>query len=105
MKMKLKEVAQTQEEFQEVESTQENTNTFDFAEAENFLEGLWKKTLNFSGSIDHDEDFFDLGGNSLLLLQMSEEINNYFNISFDIYEIYDYESIEKLTQRISEWEC
>lgn len=103
--MKLKEVAQTQEEFQEVESTQENTNTFDFAEAENFLEGLWKKTLNFSGSIDHDEDFFDLGGNSLLLLQMSEEINNYFNISFDIYEIYDYESIEKLTQRISEWEC
>ena len=71
-------------------------------EAEDFLEKTWAKAFNLDGEIGHDEDFFALGGNSLIMQSMSNEINKHFNKKFDIFEIYDYETIEKLAVRILE---
>lgn len=69
-------------------------------DAENFLEKAWAKAFNLEGKIGHDEDFFALGGNSLIMQSMSDEINEYFHKKFDIFEIYDYETIEKLAVKI-----
>ena len=69
---------------------------------EQFLEKLWMKILNFSDSIAYDEDFFYLGGNSLLIEMMADPIDQQFGIDFDIYEIYENETIEKLAHRILE---
>ena len=69
---------------------------------EQFLEKLWMKILNFSDSIAYDEDFFYLGGNSLLIEMMADPIEQQFGIDFDIYEIYENETIEKLAHRILE---
>lgn len=71
-------------------------------EAEDFLEKIWSKALNCDGPIGHDEDFFYLGGNSLVMQMISVEINEHFKKDFDIFEIYDYETIEKLADRILE---
>ena len=71
-------------------------------EAEDFLEKTWAKAFNLDGDIGHDEDFFALGGNSLIMQSMSDEINKHFNKKFDIFEIYDYETIEKLAEKILE---
>ncbi len=76
--------------------------TKEVAEAEAFLEKTWAKAFNLEGAIGHDEDFFALGGNSLIMQAMSSEINDYFGKKFDIFEIYDYETIEKLAVRILE---
>lgn len=70
--------------------------------AEEFLEEAWRKAFNLDGSIGHDEDFFSLGGNSLIMQSMSDEINEHFHKKFDIFEIYDYETIEKLAVKILE---
>lgn len=69
-------------------------------DAENFLEKTWAKAFNLDGEIGHDEDFFALGGNSLIMQTMSDEINEYFNKKVDIFEIYDYETIEKFAVKI-----
>ncbi len=74
----------------------------ELTEAESFLEKTWAKAFNLDGAIGHDEDFFALGGNSLIMQAMSSEINDYFGKKFDIFEIYDYETIEKLAVRILE---
>ena len=71
-------------------------------QVEQFLEKLWMKILNFSDSIAYDEDFFYLGGNSLLIEMMADPIDQQFGIDFDIYEIYENETIEKLAHRILE---
>lgn len=91
----------TNKEFKEKNNKFEG-NT-DKKEAEEFLESLWKNILNYTEEIEHDEDFFYLGGNSLLIIQMSDAINEHFNVDFDVYEIYDYETIEKLADRILEY--
>lgn len=70
--------------------------------AEDFLERAWLKAFNLDGKIGHDEDFFSLGGNSLIMQSMSDEINEHFHMKFDIFEIYDYETIEKLAVKILE---
>ena len=83
----------------------QNTSTSKSAEvieAENFLEKVWANAFNLDGSIGHDEDFFALGGNSLIMQAMSDEINEHFKKKFDIFEIYDYETIEKLAVKILE---
>ncbi len=69
-------------------------------DVEEFLEKLWLKVFNLDGEIGHQEDFFALGGNSLIMQSMSDSINEHFKIKFDIFEIYDYETIEKLAGRI-----
>lgn len=79
-------------------STTQKSN--ELIEAENFLEKIWLKAFNLEGAIGHDEDFFALGGNSLIMQSMSDEINQYFKKKFDIFEIYDYETIEKLAVKI-----
>lgn len=76
--------------------------TQELIDAELFLEKTWAKAFNLDGEIGHDEDFFALGGNSLIMQSMSDEINDHFNKKFDIFEIYDYETIEKLAAKILE---
>ena len=67
------------------------------------LQEIWKKIFGFDGDIDAEEDFFDLGGNSLLIQKMSIEINNRFHIEFDAYEVYENETIKKLSVKILEY--
>jgi len=80
------------------EAAEENNNKY--LEAENILEDIWKQILDFDSDIGHDEDFFELGGNSLLIQQMSVKINEKFQTQFDIYEIYENSSISLLTGKI-----
>lgn len=73
----------------EIEKTPEQTA------AENFLEEVWGRSLGLE-QVSHTDNFFALGGNSLIMQSMSGVINEHFNKSFDIFELYDNETIEKL---------
>ena len=85
-----------------VAPVQNTSKSAEVIEAENFLEKVWANAFNLDGPIGHDEDFFALGGNSLIMQAMSDEINEHFKKKFDIFEIYDYETIEKLAVKILE---
>ncbi len=82
-------ISQTAAEKRVIEKTPEQLD------AENFLEEVWGKQLGVNG-ISHTDNFFALGGNSLIMQAMSGVINEHFNKSFDIFELYDNETIEKL---------
>ncbi|MBR6243476.1 MAG: hypothetical protein IKQ90_08280 [Ruminococcus sp.] len=67
------------------------------------MEAIWRNVFDFNDQIGYDEDFFDLGGNSLMMQQISSEINKTFDTEFDIYEIYDNPTISQLSERLMEF--
>lgn len=97
---KQSEQSEATKDLQEPNSQLAPQKTQAIIDAEAFLEKLWLKVFNFDGEIGHQEDFFALGGNSLIMQSMSDSINEHFKMKFDIFEIYDYETIEKLASRI-----
>ncbi|SES92583.1 type I polyketide synthase [[Clostridium] polysaccharolyticum] len=92
----------TSKERLEAVKTEEPTSNQMLESIMKTLQDIWKELFGFGGEIDIDEDFFDLGGNSLLIQKMSILINNQFQIEFDAYEVYENETIEKLSKKIIE---
>ena len=72
----------------------------DLKPVEEKLEAIWRNIFDFNSPIGYDEDFFELGGNSLLIQQISNAINKQFQIQFDIYEIYDNPTIHELSEKL-----
>lgn len=100
--IKMPHLAQTPAQTEQAKPEPPTNGDGKLIQVEQFLEKLWMKILNFSDSIAYDEDFFYLGGNSLLIEMMADPIEQQFGIDFDIYEIYENETIEKLAHRILE---
>lgn len=67
---------------------------------EGILEEIWREAFDLTEKIGPDEDFFELGGSSLLIQQISKKVNKRLDTEFDIYEIYDYPTIRDLSKKI-----
>jgi len=61
-------------------------------EIESALVNIWKEILN-KDNIGVNDNFFDLGGNSILLAQMLEFIKRKFDVSLDIVDLFKYPTI------------
>ena len=59
------------------------------------LSDLWKVVLNVN-HIDHDASFFDIGGNSLLAINLFSRIENSFHIKLPITTLFSANSINKM---------
>lgn len=66
------------------------------SQIEKKITDIWCLLLKKS-SISKNTNFFDLGGNSLLLVQMTLLLNKEFNIEIDIFTIMENPTINKLT--------
>ncbi|MCY7295530.1 non-ribosomal peptide synthetase [Alteromonas sp. a30] len=60
---------------------------------------LWLEHLNLS-ELNPDDDFFDLGGDSLIALGMIEDINNIFSTDISANILYDNPTLSKLTELV-----
>jgi amino acid adenylation domain-containing protein len=60
---------------------------------------IWRKLLK-QGKIGVNENFFDLGGHSMLLVDMYGEIDREFEHDLEIVELFDYSTIQKLASRL-----
>lgn len=77
----------------------------DMKEAMNDIEKtvflIWQSLLKLE-SIKKDESFFDLGGNSLLLIQLHEKIQETFSIQLNISILFSHFTISSQSQKIQE---
>ncbi|WP_291567208.1 non-ribosomal peptide synthetase [Clostridium sp. UBA2485] len=71
------------------------------SDIEKKLVEIWQKVLGVE-RVGIDESFFDLGGNSLLILQMHTEIEKCFPGKVTVANIFAYPTISKLAEYIDE---
>jgi amino acid adenylation domain-containing protein len=67
---------------------------------ENKLMNIWKELLGIE-SIGLNENFFDLGGNSILMARQQIKVNQVFNEEFSIVDFFQYPTISALAKFIS----
>lgn len=67
------------------------------------IEEIWRETLEIDDdeTIDRTKSFFELGGNSLMAMIIIDEIKEKYNCEFEISELYENNTIEKLGQLVS----
>ncbi len=64
------------------------------------VEAIWQSILEYKSSIDIHINFFDLGGNSLLIAKLVETINREFKISIGMRLAFTNPTIESLSKNI-----
>ena len=62
------------------------------------LSKIWEKLLNKSPILK--DDFFQLGGDSLLATQLRNEIQSEFNITLNLEEIFNYHNLKQMAEII-----
>lgn len=63
---------------------------------------IWQKVLATNHNLSSDDDFFSLGGHSLLLLQVQQEILEIFRIHVPLVDIFTNSTLKGLTRLLSE---
>ncbi|CAO1604864.1 hypothetical protein XANCAGTX0491_008405 [Xanthoria calcicola] len=63
---------------------------------------IWQKVLATNHNLSSDDDFFSLGGHSLLLLQIQQEILETFRIHVPLVDIFTNSTLKGLTKLLSE---
>lgn len=64
------------------------------------LERIWKKALGVE-TISYDDDYFDLGGDSLLAINLIPEISKYFAVSLPVSALMQASTISKMADYIA----
>lgn len=68
---------------------------------EALLEGWWRELLT-AERVSADDDFFDLGGDSIIAVQLFRKINSSFGIDLGLSTIFDARTIRQLAEIISQ---
>ena len=71
------------------------------SDVEQLIASVWQELLQLEGVGIHD-NFFDLGGNSLLLNQSANKLAEIFGVKLSIVELFQYPTIYTLAQRLSQ---
>jgi len=69
-------------------------------EVERKLADIWQKTLSIEAVGIHDE-FFDLGGDSLMLIQVHTEVKKQFTTDLAVVDLYKYNTVASLAKYLS----
>lgn len=71
------------------------------SDAEQLIAKIWQSVLQLEG-VGINDNFFDLGGNSLLLNQSANKLAEIFGVQLSIVELFQYPTISALAQRLSQ---
>lgn len=66
-------------------------------EVEKKIVQAWKNVLTID-KIGINDNFFDLGGNSILIMQLAGTLKNYFSNKIDILQLFQYPTIKQLSE-------
>lgn len=70
------------------------------ASIEEVIETLWRAAIGTDAAIGLDDNFFDIGGHSLLLLRLHEQLRERLNAALTGVELFEYPTIRSLAERI-----
>jgi surfactin family lipopeptide synthetase A/lichenysin synthetase A len=70
-------------------------------EMEKTIAEIWQEVLNLE-KIGIDDNFFDIGGNSLNIMQVNKKVNQVFNTTMSVVEMFRYPTIRLLAQFLSQ---
>ncbi len=79
-----------------------NDSTMPRSEDEKKMARLWKQVLNLDSEIGIQDDFFEIGGDSLLTTKLISLVNKNFKTSIKINDLFTASTIEKLTKKLHE---
>jgi acyl carrier protein len=69
------------------------------SKVERIIAGLWQEVLNLE-SVGTHENFFDLGGNSLLMIQLYGKLREVFNTELSVLDLFRYPTISSLATHL-----
>lgn len=69
-------------------------------ETESKLAAIWQKALGLD-QIGTDDNFFDLGADSMMMIQVTEQINRAFQNSISKTDLFEFTTIRKLAEHLS----
>lgn len=78
-----------------------NIQNIDYQKAEFIISNLWKEVLKIE-HIDNDISFYDVGGDSILGIQLYEKINKIFHGVINITDIYTFPTIKSMSVFITD---
>lgn len=84
--------------------TQENESyagPVDWTDSEKKIFHIWSDLLK-TEQIELDDDFFDLGGHSLIGSQMVNRVSDIFKVDIEFEQIYDYSTIKELADYVDD---
>lgn len=85
------------------EGVEESKNTDTAMDVEEKLKDIWADVLECElDEIEEDTDFFDLGGNSLLITILVEDIKTAFGVDIPVDDIYEYGTVQQQADIIRE---
>jgi amino acid adenylation domain-containing protein len=67
---------------------------------EETIESSWRALIGTDADIGIDDSFFDVGGHSLLLMQLHEQLRVLLNADLTVVELFEYPTIRSLAKRI-----
>ena len=76
--------------------TSENPQT----EIEQKIAAVWQEILKLN-SVGRDDNFFEVGGHSLLLIQVNQKLNAALNVELSMLEMFQYPTIRALGESLS----
>ncbi len=71
------------------------------SEVEKTIAKVWKQVLQLE-KVGIDDNFFDLGGNSLLVVQVNNKLREIWNRDLSVVEIFQNPTIKSLAQHLSQ---
>src|SRR3989339_589112 len=71
----------------------------DYTEAEEKIARIWQEVLGY-GEIDVNDNFFEIGGDSLLIIQVHKKLEKIYPNRINIAELFTYPTITKLASYI-----
>ena len=83
-----------------IDNIQELTNSTNKKdETDKILQNIWKDILLVS-EVDYEDDFFELGGNSILAIRLNNKIKNIMNIEISISDIFKFTTFSEQVEFI-----
>ncbi|MFH0891180.1 MAG: SDR family NAD(P)-dependent oxidoreductase, partial [Candidatus Falkowbacteria bacterium] len=73
----------------------------DYTETEKKVASVWQEVLGYK-EIDVNENFFEIGGDSLLIIQIHQRLNKLYPDKINIAQLFTYPTIVKLAKHLSE---
>lgn len=84
-----------------LELTNDKDTKYENNDVEEALKEIWADCLGIE-DINIEDDFFDLGGNSIIGIKILQAVNGLFGEVFQASDLYEYPTIEKMNDRIAE---